>query len=94
MDRSLGRLWPRAQSKLYEEPKKLVEQGLAEARSEPVGQRPRTVYAITPEGRRALAAWLREPGTGPVLEPDDPDDPADARPHREVAEDLVRRASW
>lgn len=68
MDRSLGRLWPRAQSKLYEEPKKLVDQGLAEARSEPVGQRPRTVYAITPQGRRALAAWLQEPGAGPVLE--------------------------
>ena len=29
MDRSLGRFWPRATSKLYEEPKKLVEHGLA-----------------------------------------------------------------
>ena len=28
MDRSLGRIWPRAQSKLYEEPKKLVARGL------------------------------------------------------------------
>jgi DNA-binding PadR family transcriptional regulator len=68
MDRSLGRIWPRAHSKLYEEPKKLVEHGLAEATTERVGNRGRTVYAITPKGRRALAAWLHEPGKGPVLE--------------------------
>ena len=68
MDRSLGRLWPRAQSKLYEEPKKLVEHGLAESTTERVGKRPRTVYSITPDGRRALAEWLRSPGAGPVLE--------------------------
>ena len=68
MDRSLGRLWPRAQSKLYEEPKKLVDRGLAEATTESVGRRPRTTYSITPSGRRALAAWLHEPGDGPVIE--------------------------
>jgi PadR family transcriptional regulator, regulatory protein AphA len=68
MDRSLGRVWPRAQSKLYEEPKKLVAHGLARARDEKVGERPRTVYSITPKGRRALANWMREPGAGPVLE--------------------------
>jgi PadR family transcriptional regulator, regulatory protein AphA len=68
MDRSLGRIWPRAQSKLYEEPKKLVELGLAEASTEQVGRRPRTVYAITERGSAALAAWVREPGSGPVIE--------------------------
>ena len=68
MDRSLGRIWPRAQSKLYEEPKKLVEHGLARAQEERVGDRPRTVYSITPEGRRALADWLAEPAAGPPLE--------------------------
>jgi DNA-binding PadR family transcriptional regulator len=68
MDRSLGRIWPRAQSKIYEEPKKLVRDGLARASQEMVGRRPRTVYAITAEGRTALANWLREPGEGPVLE--------------------------
>jgi DNA-binding PadR family transcriptional regulator len=68
MDRSLGRLWPRAASKLYEEPKKLVALGLAKASADPVGKRPRTAYAITIKGRRALAAWLAEPGAGPVLE--------------------------
>jgi DNA-binding PadR family transcriptional regulator len=68
MDRSLGRIWPRAASKLYEEPKKLVSHGLASATAEQNGQRTRTVYAITPEGRQALAAWLHEPGDGPVIE--------------------------
>lgn len=68
MERSLGRIWPRAQSKLYEEPKKLVDRGLAAATTELVGRRPRTVYAITAAGRDALAAWLGEPGRGPVLE--------------------------
>jgi DNA-binding PadR family transcriptional regulator len=68
MDRGLGRIWPRAQSKLYEEPKKLVEQGLAEAAAERSGLRRRTVYTITPAGREALAAWLAGPGAGPVLE--------------------------
>jgi DNA-binding PadR family transcriptional regulator len=68
MDRSLGRIWPRAASKLYEEPKKLVSHGLASASAEQNGQRTRTVYAITAEGRRALAAWLQEPGDGPVIE--------------------------
>jgi DNA-binding PadR family transcriptional regulator len=68
MDRSLGRIWPRATSKLYEEPKKLVAHGFARASEERVGRRRRTVYSITASGRRALSAWLREPATGPVLE--------------------------
>src|SRR5215467_14203650 len=68
MDRSLGRIWPRAVSKLYEEPKKLVSHGLARHSTQQHGRRSRTVYHITAEGRRALATWLREPGEGPVLE--------------------------
>jgi len=68
VDRSLRRLWPRTQSKLYEEPKKLVAYGYATAADDSVGRRQRTRYTITAKGRRALAAWLREPGAGPVLE--------------------------
>jgi len=67
-DRSLGRLWPRTRSKLYEEPKKLVAGGLARASEGTVGRRHRTVYAITAKGRRALRAWLAEPGASPILE--------------------------
>jgi DNA-binding PadR family transcriptional regulator len=68
VDRSLRRIWPRAQSKLYEEPKKLVAHGYARATDDAVGRRPRTRYTITATGRRALAAWLSEPGDGPMLE--------------------------
>jgi DNA-binding PadR family transcriptional regulator len=68
MDRALGRFWPRTRSKLYEEPKKLVAHGLARASTETVGRRRRTVYSITPQGRRALATWIPTPGAGPVLE--------------------------
>ena len=68
MDRTLSRFWPRAKSKLYEEPKKLVDRGLARATDDAVGQRGRTIYTITPKGRRALAAWVAQPGQGPVLE--------------------------
>ena len=68
MGRSVGRAWPRAQSKLFEEPKKLVRHGYASARKDFVGRRPRTVYTITRSGRRALATWLADPGDGPVLE--------------------------
>lgn len=45
-----------------------MELGLAHAKPEQVGRRPRTVYAITAKGRRALRRWLAEPGEGPVLE--------------------------
>lgn len=68
MRRSLGRFWPRAQSKLYEEPKKLVEHGLATAAGEHRGSRPRTRYEITEAGRSALSTWLAGPSQMPVLE--------------------------
>lgn len=68
MERSVGRVWPRAQSKLFEEPKKLVEHGYATASEDSVGRRRRTVFTITRSGRRALAVWLSEPGDGPALE--------------------------
>jgi PadR family transcriptional regulator, regulatory protein AphA len=67
MTRSLDRLWPRARSKLYEEPKKLVAHGLATATTETVGRRPRTVYAITDHGRAALAQWLAAPSQPPAV---------------------------
>ena len=68
MTRALGHFWPRAESNLYQEPKKLVALGLARAAPDKVGNRPRTLYSITPKGRRALAAWMSTPAAGPVLE--------------------------
>jgi PadR family transcriptional regulator AphA len=43
MEVSLHNFWPRAERKLYEEPRKLVARGLAEMSRETVGRRPRTV---------------------------------------------------
>jgi DNA-binding PadR family transcriptional regulator len=68
MKRSLKHFWPRAQSRIYEEPKRLAALGLAKATREHVGRRPRTTYTITAKGRRSLQRWLAEPGGGPTLE--------------------------
>lgn len=68
MRRALGQFWPRAESKLYDEPKKLVAHGYATATTEHVGKRPRTVYTITEEGRDALAEWMPDASAGPVIE--------------------------
>ena len=68
MERSLKSFWPRAASRIYEEPKRLAAEGLAKATADAVGRRPRTTYAITAKGRRALERWLAEPGGGPTLE--------------------------
>jgi PadR family transcriptional regulator, regulatory protein AphA len=58
MRRSLHHIWPRAESNVYAEPKRLVAAGLARAESQRVGERPRTLYTITAAGRRALERWL------------------------------------
>lgn len=68
MERTLNRVWPRARSRLYNEPPKLVAHGLAVATKDAVGRRRRTIYTITAEGRGALADWLKVPGSGPSLE--------------------------
>lgn len=68
VQRSLGWFWPRAERKLYDEPKRLVAHGLATAEREMTGARPRTVYAVTAEGRRALERWLDDPPAPPILE--------------------------
>ena len=60
MGRSLRYLWPRAERNIYDEVKLLADRGLARTRQEPVGERPRTVYSITPSGRRALGSWLAQ----------------------------------
>jgi len=66
--RSLRFAWPKSERLLYAEPKKLVEHGLATALEEPVGQRNRTVYTITDEGRTALSEWMTTSPQPPVLE--------------------------
>lgn len=68
MARSVGLILPRAASVIYEEPKRLVARGLAEATVEHRGQRNVAVYSITPAGTEALRAWLEEPSDFPQLD--------------------------
>jgi DNA-binding PadR family transcriptional regulator len=68
VQRGLGWFWPRAERKLYDEPKHLVDAGFATAAEEHTGNRARTVYTITRAGRRALGTWLSEPSPPPTLE--------------------------
>lgn len=56
-------LWPRAESNMYAEPKRLVAAGLATSREEWNGGRRRTVYSITDEGRAELSRWLASPSS-------------------------------
>ncbi len=65
---SLHRFWPRAERKLYDDPKRLAADGLAKATEEYTGKRKRTVYAITPQGRRELKAWLGTRSADPSWE--------------------------
>lgn len=65
MRRAVRWFWPRAERKLYDEPKRLVELGLATSRSEMTGRRASTVYEITPAGRSALRSWSAAPDFAP-----------------------------
>jgi DNA-binding PadR family transcriptional regulator len=68
MGRTFHHFWPRAESGLYREIKRLVDAGLATASDERVGRRTRTRYDITPAGRAALEAWLARPNSNGFLE--------------------------
>jgi DNA-binding PadR family transcriptional regulator len=61
VQRSLNWFWPRAERRLYDEPKRLVADGLAISTPGFTGQRRRTVYEITAAGRDELADWLEHP---------------------------------
>jgi PadR family transcriptional regulator AphA len=54
-------VWPRAESAIYREVKRLAAMGLVAAKREYVGKRPRTVYSITEPGRQTLREWLDTP---------------------------------
>jgi DNA-binding PadR family transcriptional regulator len=60
MQTSLIRVyWPRAESHVYSEPKKLLAHGLVTQKEELVGGRKRSVYTITEQGRSSLGDWLQ-----------------------------------
>jgi PadR family transcriptional regulator AphA len=58
----LGLVWHLKQSRLYALLTRLEERGYIDYTMEPQDSRPsRKVYALTPEGRAALDAWLQSP---------------------------------
>jgi DNA-binding PadR family transcriptional regulator len=60
--------WPRAESRILSELKRLDREGLAKARRDMVGRRPRTTYSITAKGRRQVRDWLATPPNATALE--------------------------
>lgn len=54
---TIGNFWAFAHSQLYDEPARLVADGLVSEEVEEGGRRRRT-YSITPTGREALRDWL------------------------------------
>jgi len=61
VDGSTRFFWAASYGQIYPELKRLAEAGLVEGADAPRGERRRTVYAITGEGRAALREWLRQP---------------------------------
>ena len=66
--RTLHWFWPRAESVLYAELRRLRELGYAEVHESPGRRgRPQAVYSITETGRRELERWLDEAPQGSSL---------------------------
>ena len=61
VDKSTRFFWAASYGQIYPELKRLDETGLVSATDAPQGERRRTVYELTSEGRRELHAWLGEP---------------------------------
>jgi DNA-binding PadR family transcriptional regulator len=59
--RYLRYAWPRAESAIYREAKRLSAMGLIEGKKEYTGKRARTVYSITEDGKEMLREWLGTP---------------------------------
>jgi DNA-binding PadR family transcriptional regulator len=68
MRRNLHYFWPRAESLIYAEVKRLAALGLASATQSYTGRRRTTTYAVTAQGEQALRAWLATPPQRPLLE--------------------------
>ena len=59
--RNMRFFWPRAESRIYDEARALVDRGLATSVVTHTGRRPRTTYKITPAGRRHVRQWMATP---------------------------------
>lgn len=54
-------VWPRAESAIYREVKRLATMGLLASEEAYTGKRRRTIYSITDAGKQALREWLGTP---------------------------------
>lgn len=66
--RTMGQVSTRSDAAIYNEPKRLVESGLASVEVEQRGKREVAVYTITDAGHEALREWLATPAGFPRLE--------------------------
>lgn len=66
--RNMRFFWPRAESRIYDEARALVERGLAKDSVTHTGRRARTSYRITAAGRRHVRSWLATPPRPTTLE--------------------------
>ncbi len=64
MEKSIENFWPVPHTTAYEEPARLAAAGYLSVRQEEGGRR-RKAYALTAEGRDALAAWAEDPSSLP-----------------------------
>lgn len=68
---SLGHFWPATRQQIYRTLNRLHTDGLVTCRDVPQQGRPdKKVYALSPAGADALASWIAEPSTVPVLRDD------------------------
>lgn len=61
VDRSTRFFWTASYGQIYPELRRLEEAGMVEGIAEATGDRARTTYRLTPRGRSAVRAWLRDP---------------------------------
>jgi PadR family transcriptional regulator AphA len=64
LEMSIQNFWPVPHTTAYEEPARLADGGYLTVQQEAGGRR-RKLYALTDEGRGALAAWAAEPSAAP-----------------------------
>src|SRR5712691_5138755 len=61
LDKTTRFFWTASYGQIYPELRRLAAAGLIEGEAAPRGERARTVYSLTAEGRRRLEDWLAEP---------------------------------
>lgn len=71
-------VWPCAESRIYDQLKRLADLGYASVARQATGRRQRSVYTITADGRTALGRWL---------------DSDDAAPYR-IEDEIVLRLNF